>query len=409
MNINPIQVGSEIGKLKKVILHRPGRELLNVTPDIMEELLFDEIPFLDAAQEEHDNFARILRETGTEVFYLEDLAAEAITSQEIKKELIDTYLDEAGISVLRERKLVEEIFYGLENKELILKMMEGTRKGELPKYDRKTLNEIIMKDENFVIQPMPNLYFTRDPFSFIGNGVSLNHMWSNTRRRETLFGKVIFKYHPMFKDSGMKMWYDRNLLPSIEGGDICVLSDKVLAVGVSQRTRAAALELLAENLLKGNSGYETVLALTIPHSHAFMHLDTVFTMVDRDLFTLHPEIDETLKVYSLKLVDGEIVINEESSIIEDVLKKFLEIDEVNLIREGSGTMMDAIREQWSDGYNTLAIAPREAIVYDRNTLTNEELDKYGVKLHVLKSGELSRGRGGPRCMSMPLYRDSLNK
>lgn len=409
MNINPIQVGSEIGKLKKVILHRPGRELLNVTPAIMEELLFDEIPFLDAAQEEHDNFARILRETGTEVFYLEDLAAEAITSQEIKKELIDTYLDEAGISVLRERKLVEEIFYGLENKELILKMMEGTRKGELPKYDRKTLNEIIMKDENFVIQPMPNLYFTRDPFSFIGNGVSLNHMWSNTRRRETLFGKVIFKYHPMFKDSGMKMWYDRNLLPSIEGGDICVLSDKVLAVGVSQRTRAAALELLAENLLKGNSGYETVLALTIPHSHAFMHLDTVFTMVDRDLFTLHPEIDETLKVYSLKLVDGEIVINEESSIIEDVLKKFLEIDEVNLIREGSGTMMDAIREQWSDGYNTLAIAPREAIVYDRNTLTNEELDKYGVKLHVLKSGELSRGRGGPRCMSMPLYRDSLNK
>ena len=286
-------------------------------------------------------------------------------------------------------------------------MMEGVRKTEMPKYIKSTLSEMIGTDEYFVIKPMPNLYFTRDPFSFIGNGVSLNHMWSNTRRRETLFGKYIFNHHQMFKDSGMNFWYNRHLLPSIEGGDICVLSDKVLGVGVSQRTKPWAVELLAENLLKGNSGYETVLAFTIPHSHAFMHLDTVFTMVDEDLFTLHPEVDETLCVYSMKIEEGKLITRQESSIIEEVLKKYLNTNEIHLIREGTGTMLDAIREQWSDGYNTLAIAPREAIVYDRNTITNEELTKYGVKLHVLKSGELSRGRGGPRCMSMPLYRQDV--
>ncbi|MDO5028463.1 MAG: arginine deiminase [Bacillota bacterium] len=407
MTKNPIHIGSEIGKLNSVVLHRPGRELLNVTPEIMGELLFDEIPFLDAAREEHDAFAQVLRDNGVEVFYLEKLAAEAITSQEIRDEFIATYLDEAGIIIPRERLFVEEIFKDLNNQDLVLRMMEGTRKSEIPSYTKKTLAEMVGTDNNFVIQPMPNLYFTRDPFSFIGNGVAVNHMWSNTRRRETLFGKMIFDYHPMFKDAGINRWYDRTSLPSIEGGDIIVLSDKVVAVGVSQRTKAQAVEKFAENLLSGDAGYETVLALTIPQKHSFMHLDTVFTMVDKDLFTLHPEVDETLCVFSLQLENGEIVTREESHIIEKVLMKFLEIDEVHLIREGSGTVMDAVREQWSDGYNTLAIAPREVVVYDRNTLTNAELDKFGAKIHVIKSGELSRGRGGPRCMSMPINRDDV--
>lgn len=407
MKKNPIHIGSEIGKLNSVILHRPGRELLNVTPEIMGELLFDEIPFLDAAREEHDAFAQVLRDNGVEVFYLEKLAAEAITSPEIRQEFIKTYLDEAGIIIPRERVFVEEIFKDLSNQDLVLRMMEGTRKSEIPSYAKKTLSEMVGTENNFVIQPMPNLYFTRDPFSFIGDGVSVNHMWSNTRRRETLFGKVIFDNHPMFKDCGVNRWYHRNDLPSIEGGDIIVLSDKVLAIGISQRTKAQAVEALAKNLLSADSGYETVLAFTIPNKHAFMHLDTVFTMVDKDLFTLHPEVDETLTVYSLQMEDGELVTREESHIIEEVLRKFLEIDEVHLIREGSGSMMDAVREQWSDGYNTLAIGPREVVVYDRNIITNAELDKFGAKLHIIKSGELSRGRGGPRCMSMPINRDSV--
>lgn len=223
----------------------------------------------------------------------------------------------------------------------------------------------------------------------------------------TWFGKMIFKYHPLFKDAKLPYWYDRYDGLSIEGGDIIVLSDKVIAVGVSQRTKASAVSALASKLLKGDNTYETVLALTIPESHAFMHLDTVFTMVDRDLFTLHPQVDETLEIYALSLRGQEIETSFVGNDLQATLKKYLKIGAIDLIREGSGTIMDAIREQWSDGYNTLAIAPREAVVYDRNVYTNEELDRHGVKLHILRSGELSRGRGGPRCMSMPLSRQNL--
>lgn len=406
--MNPVNIKSEIGKLETVILHRPGRELLNITPDAMDNLLFDELPFLDIAQKEHDNFAQILKDNGAKVYYLADLAAEAITDESIREEFINTYLAEANISVPREKNLLKQHLYSLSNQDLVLKMMEGTRKNELPLYTKATLTEMTEARSFFVAEPMPNLYFTRDPFAFIGNGVSLNHMWSVTRRRETLFGRMIFKYHPLFKDSKLPFWYDRYDGLSIEGGDIIVLSDKVVAVGISQRSKASAVERLASNLLKSESGYETVLALTIPESHAFMHLDTVFTMVDRDLFTLHPQVDETLEIYALNLLGQEIKTTFVGNDLAAVLKKHLKIEAVNLIREGSGTIMDAIREQWSDGYNTLAIAPREAVVYDRNVYTNEELDRYGVKLHILRSGELSRGRGGPRCMSMPLSRKDLN-
>lgn len=407
MKEQAVQVYSEIGKLEAVILHRPGKELLNVVPGMMEELLFDEIPYLEVAQEEHDQFAQVLRETGTEVYYLEDLASEAVTSQEIKEEFVDSYLDEADIFVPWRREYLRSLLLDLDNKEMVFKMMEGTRKCELPSRPHSNLSDMISGDDFFVAKPMPNLYFTRDPFSFIGSGVSLNHMWSNIRRRETLFGKMIFQYHPMFKDSQMPFWFHRDLIPSLEGGDIIVLSDKVLAVGISQRSKPWAVEILTKNLLSAKTNFETVLVLTIPNTHAFMHLDTVFTSVDKDLFTLHPGVDDTLCIYSIKLKGEELFIQEESSNLEDVLKKYLELDEVHLIREGSGTLMDATREQWSDGYNTLAIAPREVIVYDRNTLTNEELDKYGAKLHILRSGELSRGRGGPRCMSMPIRRTLL--
>ena len=403
-----VNIKSEIGKLQAVILHRPGRELLNITPEIMADLMFDEMPYLDEAQKEHDNFAEILQKQGCKVYYLEDLAAESITDESIRQEFIDTYLQEADIAVPREMHLLQQYLYSLNNYDLVLKMMEGMRKNELPLYNKTTLVEMTEKRSFFVTEPMPNLYFTRDPFAFVGNGVSLNHMWSVTRRRETLFGRMIFRYHPLFRQENLPLWYDRHDGLSIEGGDIIVLSDKVVAVGVSQRTTAKGVMHLAHNLLTGGSGYETVLALTIPKSHAFMHLDTVFTMVDRDLFTLHPQVDETLEIYALTLRGKEIHTDFLGNDLQAVLKRYLHIPAVKLIREGKGTVMDAIREQWSDGYNTLAISPGEAVVYDRNVYTNEELDRYGVKLHVLRSGELSRGRGGPRCMSMPLSRLDLN-
>ena len=276
-------------------------------------------------------------------------------------------------------------------------MMEGIRKNEVDLKTPTTLSEIISKHDFFISKPLPNLYFTRDPFAFIKDGVSLNTMWSVTRRRETLFGKYIFEHHKDFK--GIKKWYDRTDVPSIEGGDILVLSKDVVAIGISQRTTPIAIEKIANRLLRDENGVKTVLAMVIPNNRAFMHLDTVLTMVDKDLFTLHPEIEKTLEIYSLKLDGDKIKVEKESTDIEIALKKYLEVDKIDFIREGKGGLLDTHREQWSDGYNTLAVAPRSAIVYDRNTITNELLEEKGVKLFKIDSGELSRGRGGPRCMS----------
>ena len=401
-----INVNSEIGKLKAVLLHRPYKELLNLTPYLLDELLFDEIPYLENAQKEHDMFADVFRKNGCEVFYLEDLCAQSLYDDGIRCKFIDEFISEANISCEYVKNILKEYLMSIKsNKDLVLKMMEGIRKNELNLKKPTTLSQIVSRNDFFISKPLPNLYFTRDPFSFIKDGVSLNTMWSVTRRRETLFGKYIFNYHKEFNK--IKKWHDRSDLPSIEGGDILVLSKDIVAIGISQRTTAISIENIAKKLLTDENGIKTVLALVIPNNRAFMHLDTVLTMVDYNLFTLHPEIEKTLEIYSLTLDDKDIKVNKESTDIETVLKKYLEIDKIEFIRQGKGGLLDTHREQWSDGYNTLAIAPREAIVYDRNTITNELLEQHGVKLHKIDSGELSRGRGGPRCMSMPLIREDF--
>ncbi len=401
-----INVNSEIGKLKAVLLHRPYKELLNLTPYLLDELLFDEIPYLENAQKEHDIFADVFRKNGCEVFYLEDLCAQSLYDDGIRCKFIDEFISEANISCEYVKNILKEYLMSIKsNKDLVLKMMEGIRKNELNLKKPTTLSQIVSRNDFFISKPLPNLYFTRDPFSFIKDGVSLNTMWSVTRRRETLFGKYIFNYHKEFNK--IKKWHDRSDLASIEGGDILVLSKDIVAIGISQRTTAISIEKIAKKLLTDENGIKTVLALVIPNNRAFMHLDTVLTMVDYNLFTLHPEIEKTLEIYSLTLDDKDIKVNKESTDIETVLKKYLEIDKIEFIRQGKGGLLDTHREQWSDGYNTLAIAPREAIVYDRNTITNELLEQHGVKLHKIDSGELSRGRGGPRCMSMPLIREDF--
>lgn len=401
-----INVNSEIGKLKAVLLHRPYKELLNLTPYLLDELLFDEIPYLENAQKEHDMFADVFRKNGCEVFYLEDLCAQSLYDDGIRCKFIDEFISEADFSCEYVKNILKEYLMSIKsNKDLVLKMMEGIRKNELNLKKPTTLSQIVSRNDFFISKPLPNLYFTRDPFSFIKDGVSLNTMWSVTRRRETLFGKYIFTYHKEFNK--IKKWHDRSDLASIEGGDILVLSKDVVAIGISQRTTAISIEKIAKKLLTDENGIKTVLALVIPNNRAFMHLDTVLTMVDYNLFTLHPEIEKTLEIYSLTLDDKDIKVNKESTDIETVLKKYLEIDKIEFIRQGKGGLLDTHREQWSDGYNTLAIAPREAIVYDRNTITNELLKQHGVKLHKIDSGELSRGRGGPRCMSMPLIREDF--
>lgn len=405
---NIINVFSEIGKLNSIILHRPNMELENIVPSLREELLFDEVPYLKSAQKEHDEFANILRQNKVDVKYIEDLAAESITDEEIRKDLIENFIGEANIRGLKELELVRELLSSIkDNATLIHKMIEGIRKDELALEKVNSLQEMVSAQDIFTTYPMPNLYFTRDTFALIGKGVCMNHMWSQVRQRETLFGDLVFKHHPYFKDDKPSFWYNRDEKFTLEGGDIIVLSEKVIAVGISQRTEPRAIENFAKNILSSDEGFETILCLVLPRERTCMHLDTVFTMVDRDLFTVFPGIESSLEIYELKYKNGEIKTTLLNKELVQVLEEKLGVKGIQLIKQGNRGILDAVREQWSDGYNTLAIAPREVIVYERNVVINELLDKAGVKLHILKEGELSRGRGGPRCMSMPMNRDKV--
>jgi arginine deiminase len=407
---NCLNVTSEIGKLRTVLLHRPGQEVENLTPELLERLLFDDIPYLEVARKEHDFFANVLRNNGVEVLYLEKLAAEAIADKIIKAEFISQFIDEASVESESLKMALTEYFHGFSNQDMIDKMMAGVRREELTNFNRSSLNDQVNNFYPFICDPMPNLYFTRDPFATIGNGITLNHMRTQTRNRETIFAKYIFKNHPRFKSAGIHRWFDREEKTSLEGGDELVLNNKVLAIGISQRTDSASVEKVCRKLFEMNSGFETVLAFHIPSSRAFMHLDTVFTMVDYDKFTIHSEIEGPLTVYEMtkhKDKNGiKIKIEKQDMKLENILAKHLD-RKVTLIRCGNGDKIHGAREQWNDGANTLAIAPGEVVVYSRNHITNKILESYGVKLHVIPSSELSRGRGGPRCMSMPLYRENL--
>ena len=407
---SPINVKSEIKKLRKVLVHRPGRELLNLTPDSLQRLLFDDIPYLPIAQQEHDEFVRILKDNGVEVVYLEDLMSEVLDLYpEVKEKFIQEFIYEAGIRTPKYRSLVYEYLKSIENNRmLVLKTMEGIVNNDLIKARAKkgkSLVDSVSDDTTFIVDPMPNLYFTRDPFASIGNGVSLNKMYSVTRNRETIYAEYIFEYHPDYKDNVAK-YYDRYSEFHIEGGDILNLNAKILAVGLSQRTQAGAIERLAKNIFAdASSKIETILAFVIPNCRAFMHLDTVFTQVDYDKFTYHPGIISTLQVFEITDdKEGGINVKEKNASLEHILEKYLG-KEITLIPCGGGDEIVAAREQWNDGSNTLCIAPGVVIVYDRNNVTNEVLRNYGLKVLEMHSAELSRGRGGPRCMSMPLVRE----
>jgi arginine deiminase len=402
----PINVYSEIGKLKKVLLHRPGKELENLMPEYLDRLLFDDIPYLKIAQQEHDAFADIFKKNGVEVVYLEDLVVESLINDEVKSKLIDEYIEEAGIREDRETGILKEYFLSFPNeKDMVLKMMEGIRKSDIKDYRGPGLVDFLSNQYPFIIDPMPNLYFTRDPFAAVGNGVSIHKMLTATRNRETIFGKYIFNYNPLYK--GTKLFYDRTEDYSLEGGDILVLNKETIAVGISLRTNPNAIEKFANSILTEDNSFKKVIAIDIPKTRAFMHLDTVFTMVDYDKFTMHPNIKSDIVVYVLKKVDGKLNITEERGSLEEILEKELNIDKVKLFKCGGESVIDASREQWNDGSNTLCISPGEVIVYSRNYVTNDILESEGIKTHVMPSSELSRGRGGPRCMSMPLIRENI--
>lgn len=401
----PIQIFSEIEPLKRVMLHRPGAELENLMPDYLEDLLFDDIPFLAQAQQEHDFFAKVLVENGCEVVYLEDLAAETLQLSGCKEAFLDDYLQETKIQDQDVLNEVRDYFLSIKDERAFIdQTMAGLKKQDLSISKTASFSAMRENDYPFIIDPMPNLYFTRDPFAIIGHSISLNRMFSETRRRETLYGQYIFKHHPQFAKPSVNFLYDREEPARIEGGDQLVLSQHVLAIGISQRTELHSIEKIAENIFSMEPSFEHILAFDIGSERKFMHLDTVFTMIDRDKFTIHPEIEGELTLFSITKQGQEIKVVEEKDTLDHILCRYLDLPAVELIRCGGDDITAAAREQWNDGSNTLAIAPGEVIVYDRNTITNQLLAEAGIKLHQIPGSELVRGRGGPRCMSMPFIR-----
>ncbi len=402
-----LNVFSEIGPLKKVLLHRPGRELENLTPSILDKLLFDEIPYLEAARAEHDAFADHLRREGVEVVYLNDLVADMLKrAPRILEAFIGQFLDEAGIKSERVKRTLSDYFMDMSPSDMISKMIEGVRTKEVAMQTPLSLMDMLEGEYPFYIDPMPNVLFQRDPFTTIGNGVAVSRMHTPTRRRETIFCEYLFKYHPDFKNADIPKLFGRNDRYSLEGGDILVLDDETVAVGISQRTDPRAIEHLAENVFSALPSYRTVLAMNIEKTRAFMHLDTVLTQVDKDKFTVHPGILRTLTIFELEKTDGDLVVKRLDEPLAEVFSRHLKTD-VELIACGGDDVIDSEREQWNDGANTLAVSPGKVVVYSRNHVTNALLESRGVQVIETPSSELSRGRGGPRCMSMPLYRESI--
>ncbi len=404
--MSAIHVTSEIKPLKKVLLHRPGNELLNLTPDTLGDLLFDDIPYLPIAQIEHDRFAEILRENGVEVVYLEDLMAETLeVSNEIREKFIKQYIDEANIHTEKWKNILFEFYNGIkDSKSLVLKTMEGLNLKEVHSSPENSLVDLVSESDKLIVAPMPNLYFTRDPFASVGDGVTLNKMYSVTRNRETIYSEYIFNYHPDYKNQ-VEKWYDRYEEFHIEGGDVLNLNETTLAVGISQRTCPEAIDALAQNIFNNpKNKIKRIVAVNIPNNRAMMHLDTVFTQIDFDKFTVHPGIFCELQVFEVTPKDGEIIVKEIHGKLDEILEKYLG-HPVKLIPCAGGDRIASEREQWNDGSNTLSIKPGVIVVYNRNNVTNEILRKEGLTVIEMPSAELSRGRGGPRCMSMPLVRE----
>ncbi len=399
-----MQVWSDVGKLKKVLLHRPGQELENLTPRYLEDLLFDEIPWLAQAQKEHDGFAQVLRESGAVVYYVTNLLTDIAGDSEIKSEMIKKHLK---ASPLIESDVLDYIYSYLNEKnpeQLIATIIAGFPKKEiqhLKKY--RTLSDLTLDSYPFYLAPLPNMYFTRDHGAMIGHKLQVSSMFNPARRLETTFLRFIHKYHPLFKN--VELSFHEEIPYGIEGGDILVLNSETLVIGLSERTTEEAIEWVAQKYLVENELVKQVVVIQIPSRRAYMHLDTVFTMIDNDKFLMYPGIKDLIKVYWLERGKDNRVLASNGYSLHGALCKALNQGMVEIIYSGTNDEITAAREQWGDSTNALAVKPGKVICYERNEVTNKTLRHHGLEVIEIDGSELVRGRGGPRCMSMPLDRE----
>jgi arginine deiminase len=404
-----LKLNTEFGTLQRVIMHRPGWEIERLTPQNSSELLFEDVPFLKAMQREHDEYTSLIKNvTDARVYRLRQLLLDILIDQDLKYTILKDALLPIG-----HPELSEDIIGNYSTSEIINILISGIRNSEikrkLPQFKTKKV-----KENEYLINPSPNLYFMRDPAAIIQDGVISSNMKYSGRQFESHLLKLIFTHHPDFKDHYHEVFPgegDNVCCPTIEGGDVIVISPEVLAIGCSERTQSESIQKVAENVLaKGN--VKRVYEVKLPAQRNYMHLDTVFSIIDENLIVTYPDAMNTLLETFVYRLDGfdkedEIRIHRES--IKQSLIGILqrEIPHMEVVETGYGHPDFSSREQWYDGANVFAIGPRRIISYDRNELTNRALRDKGVEVLEINSSELSRGLGGPRCMTMPIERNEI--
>lgn len=394
---------SEVGALRVVILHRPGGELRRLNPRNMDQLLFDGLPWVARAQDEHDQFAELLRSRGVEVLLLADLLAEALThSGAARMQGVAAAVDARRLGVPLAQAL-SGYLRGLDADRLAHVLMAGMTFNELPSDIRTDVSLVLRMHQgaDFVIEPLPNLVFTRDSSIWIGPRVVIPTLALRARVREASLTDLIYAHHPRF--TGVRRAYESRTAP-VEGGDVLLLGPGVIAVGVGERTTPAGAEALARSLFDDGLASK-VLAVPIAQRRAQMHLDTVCTMVDTDTVVMYANVVDTLSAFTIERTPEGVAISDEAPFLEAAAKA-LEIDRLRVIDTGLDPVV-AEREQWDDGNNTLALAPGVVVAYERNAQTNARLQDAGIEVLTIAGSELGTGRGGPRCMSCPVARDPL--
>jgi arginine deiminase len=403
--LRQLEVASEIGRLRRVLLHRPDLELRRLTPSNVDELLFDEILWVEQAQHEHDLFADLLRSHGVEVHLLGDLLAEVLELEPVRKEVLDKVVtvDVFGAGLVPE---LREWFEAMPSRELVRHLIGGVITEDLP-LALEGLVGVSFHPSALVLPPLPSQMFMRDSSAWMYGGVSINPMAFPARRRETVHLETVYRYHPMFASAETPVWYGgdgRDHYPAVvEGGDLLVLGDGVLLVGIGERTTHQGVEALARNMFAAGA-LTCVVAVELPKRRAFMHLDTVMTQVDHDAFVAYAGLKQQLRPFVVTPGSGRHLEVAAEDDLFDTLARVLDVPRIRTFETG-GDEIVAEREQWDDGNNLLAISPGVVVAYERNTDTNQRLRDAGVEVLTVAGFELGRGRGGPRCLSCPLQRD----